>query len=83
MLLVADTESTTTRVSVDITVETCGTCCPMPVIRARQGTDALEVGQTVELIADDPGARVDMPAWAKNTGTSCSTPTWTGTPCGS
>ncbi len=55
----------------------------MPVIRARQGTDALEVGQTVELIADDPGARVDMPAWAKNTGTSCSTPTWTGTPCGS
>lgn len=52
----------------DLTVDASGMCCPMPVVEARKGVKSIEVGQTIELIATDPGIAVDMPAWAKNTG---------------
>jgi tRNA 2-thiouridine synthesizing protein A len=40
----------------------------MPVVQAREAMERLQVGQTMELIATDPGSGVDMPAWAANTG---------------
>lgn len=52
----------------DLTVDTSGTCCPIPVVEARKAISRLEVGQTMELIATDPGSRVDMAAWTANTG---------------
>lgn len=62
------TSAAITEADAALTVDTSGTCCPMPVIEARNAVYSLEVGQTMVLIATDPGARVDMPAWAKNTG---------------
>ena len=52
----------------DLTVDTSGTCCPIPVVEARKAVARLEIGQTMELIATDPGSRVDMVAWTANTG---------------
>lgn len=52
---------------VDLIVDTSGMCCPMPVVKAREAIGRLEVGQTMELIATDPGSVVDMQAWTKNT----------------
>ncbi|MHB8293161.1 MAG: sulfurtransferase TusA family protein [Acidimicrobiales bacterium] len=55
--------------SADAVIDTSGTCCPMPVVETRKAvTSAVEVGGIVEVIATDPGARYDMPAWARNTG---------------
>ena len=45
-----------------------GLYCPMPVIRTKQETDKLAVGQTLEVLADDPAAEEDLKAWAKRTG---------------
>jgi TusA-related sulfurtransferase len=40
----------------------------MPVIRTDEETDKLAVGETLEVLADDPAAEEDLKAWAKRTG---------------
>jgi tRNA 2-thiouridine synthesizing protein A len=45
-----------------------GLYCPMPVIRTKQEMDKLAVGETLEVLADDPAAEEDLKAWAKRTG---------------
>ncbi|OGN97363.1 MAG: hypothetical protein A2Z77_02510 [Chloroflexi bacterium RBG_13_51_36] len=40
----------------------------MPVIRTKEEVDKLAVGQTLEVLADDPAAEEDLKAWAKRTG---------------
>ena len=45
-----------------------GLYCPMPVIRTKQEVDKLAVGETLEVLADDPAAEEDLKAWAKRTG---------------
>ena len=45
-----------------------GQRCPMPVIElARRITD-IAVGEVVRVIADDPAAKVDIPAWCRMRG---------------
>ena len=43
------------------TVETLGLLCPLPVLKARKRLQTLEAGQILQLIADDPAARIDVP----------------------
>ena len=43
------------------TVDCLGLACPIPVVRLAKPVAAVEVGAVVELLADDPGARVDIP----------------------
>jgi tRNA 2-thiouridine synthesizing protein A len=45
-----------------------GLYCPTPVIRTDEEIDKLTVGQTLEVLADDPAAEEDIKAWAKRTG---------------
>jgi tRNA 2-thiouridine synthesizing protein A len=45
-----------------------GLYCPMPVIRTKQEIDKLAIGETLEVLADDPAAEEDLKAWAKRTG---------------
>jgi TusA-related sulfurtransferase len=40
----------------------------MPILKTRQEMDKLDVGQTLEVLADDPAAEEDLKAWAKHTG---------------
>ena len=54
--------------TVALTLDTSGACCPMPIVSTRQAIEKVEVGQVLEVIATDPGSRVDIPAWAANTG---------------
>jgi tRNA 2-thiouridine synthesizing protein A len=45
-----------------------GQRCPMPVITlARRITEA-QPGEVVRVIADDPAAKVDIPAWCRMRG---------------
>jgi tRNA 2-thiouridine synthesizing protein A len=39
--------------------------CPMPVIRTQAQIARMEPGEELEVIATDPGARQDIPAWCR------------------
>jgi TusA-related sulfurtransferase len=40
----------------------------MPIIQTKAMVDGLDVGQVLEVIADDEGIKTDMPAWCRRTG---------------
>jgi TusA-related sulfurtransferase len=40
----------------------------MPVLKTKQEVDKLAIGETLEVLADDPAAEEDLKAWAKRTG---------------
>lgn len=42
-----------------------GLLCPMPVIRTQNEIYRLAPGDTLEVIASDPGALNDIPAWCR------------------
>jgi len=42
-----------------------GLYCPEPVFRTRQEIDKLDVGEVLEVIADDPAAEEDIPRLVK------------------
>jgi tRNA 2-thiouridine synthesizing protein A len=39
--------------------------CPLPVIELAKAWPRVEVGDTVELLSDDPAAAADVPAWCR------------------
>lgn len=49
--------------AVSITVDALGTRCPVPVIALARRIREAPVGSLVEVLADDEGARLDIPAW--------------------
>ncbi len=42
-----------------------GQRCPLPVIALARHVDEVDVGQTIAVVADDPAARSDVPAWCR------------------
>ena len=44
-----------------------GLMCPLPVIKTKKAIKNLEIGQTLEMIATDPGVLPDMEAWERQT----------------
>ena len=48
-----------------------GLLCPMPIVKTSQKIKQLKVGDILEVIADDKGIKLDMPAWCKATGNEC------------
>jgi len=42
--------------------------CPMPIVKLAKKIKELQTGQVLELIADDPGSKEDVPAWCSRTG---------------
>ncbi len=45
-----------------------GLYCPMPILQTREGMDKLDIGEILEVLADDPAAEEDLKAWAKRAG---------------
>ena len=45
-----------------------GLSCPLPILRAKKAINALEAGQTLKIIATDPGSVKDFEAFCKQTG---------------
>jgi len=52
----------------DVVVDARGLRCPMPVIRLAREAAARPPGTTIEVLATDPAARHDVPAWARMRG---------------
>jgi cysteine desulfurase len=46
-------------------VDCLGRACPVPVIELAKALLTVDVGDTVEVLSDDPAARVDIPAWCR------------------
>ena len=53
---------------VDKRVDYKGLFCPMPIVKISKDIKEIEVGQVLEALADDPGSKADMAAWANQTG---------------
>jgi len=56
------------RVKADETLDCVGLYCPMPIVHTAKKMKELEPGQVLEILADDPGIKQDMPNWCKTTG---------------
>jgi tRNA 2-thiouridine synthesizing protein A len=54
--------------SADVTVDAKGLNCPMPIVKTAQAIKGLTSGQTLEILATDPGSVKDFAAWSKTTG---------------
>tara|TARA_B100000809_G_scaffold159405_1_gene156764 strand:- start:1277 stop:1564 length:288 start_codon:yes stop_codon:yes gene_type:complete len=53
---------------VDIEVDAAGLSCPMPLLKARQGLNKLQSGQTLRLLATDTGSVRDVKSFAELSG---------------
>ncbi len=52
----------------DTTLDCLKMLCPVPIIKISKAVKELQSGQTLLMLADDPGSRADMIAWARQTG---------------
>ena len=51
-----------------IRVDACGLQCPGPILKMKKTMDTLTPGESVEIIATDPGFSRDAEAWCRSTG---------------
>lgn len=49
-------------------VDARGSACPGPLLEAKKGIGKVQVGQILEILSNDSGTRVDIPAWAGKVG---------------
>ena len=56
------------NVKADKKIDCLGLFCPEPVFKTRMQLDEMEIGETLEVIADDPAAKSDIENLAKNLG---------------
>ena len=53
---------------VDVTLDCRGLLCPMPALKTSTAIKNMKVGQLLEMLATDPGAKPDILAWSKRAG---------------
>jgi tRNA 2-thiouridine synthesizing protein A len=46
-----------------LTLDAVGKKCPVPIIMLADRIGEVPIGQVIEVLADDPAARTDLPAW--------------------
>lgn len=51
-----------------LTLDACGLCCPGPLIQVKDSMDRLVDGQTLRVVATDPGFYEDIKAWVRMSG---------------
>jgi tRNA 2-thiouridine synthesizing protein A len=49
--------------SPSLTLDALGKKCPIPIIMLAERVRDVAIGQTIEVLADDPAAKTDVPAW--------------------
>ncbi len=55
----------------DVSMDCVGLYCPMPIVKTAEKIKELKSGQVLEVVSDDKGIKLDMPAWCKATGNQC------------
>jgi tRNA 2-thiouridine synthesizing protein A len=56
----------TTTINIELDVK--GLNCPLPILRAKKALATMESGQTLRVVATDPGSVKDFQAFCKQTG---------------
>ncbi len=56
------------RIKIDMTLDTSGKCCPMPMVETNRAIKTLGPGQVLEIVATDPATQTDIPSWCRRTG---------------
>jgi tRNA 2-thiouridine synthesizing protein A len=54
--------------TISTTVDARGQSCPGPLVTLHKALRNVQRGDLLELLATDPGARSDVPSWAKLSG---------------
>ena len=57
----------TQEMAADRVLDCTGLLCPVPIIRLSKAIKEIDVGQTILMLATDPGSRPDMQAWQRRT----------------
>jgi tRNA 2-thiouridine synthesizing protein A len=57
-----------TSLQADHVVDARGTSCPGPILAAKTGIAAVQVGGLMEVMATDSGTLKDLPAWCHKIG---------------
>ena len=52
----------------DLTLDTQGLACPLPILKAKKAMGSLSPGAILEILATDPGAGEDFEAFCRITG---------------
>lgn len=52
----------------DQSLDCMGLYCPMPIVKTAAKIKELQIGEVLEIVADDKGIKLDMPAWCQATG---------------
>ncbi|MFZ8804995.1 MAG: sulfurtransferase TusA family protein [Candidatus Calescibacterium sp.] len=61
-------EQTKVEINYNLEFDARGLKCPMPVIKVRKILQSLKPGEIILVLADDPGAKRDFPAFCAQTG---------------
>jgi tRNA 2-thiouridine synthesizing protein A len=48
-----------------LTIHALGRKCPIPIIMLAERIGEVRIGQFVEVLADDPATKTDIPAWCQ------------------
>ena len=52
----------------DTVVDCIGRACPLPIIELAKAMKAVEVGEVITVLSDDPAAEADIGAWCRMRG---------------
>ena len=55
-----------TQLQIHTTIDTCGTRCPIPLLRAKQALREMTPGDHLMVLATDPSAKPDFEAMLKH-----------------
>ena len=56
------------NIKINKKIDCLGLFCPEPVFKTRMQLDEMEIGETLEITADDPAAKSDIEHLAENLG---------------
>ena len=49
----------------DATLDAKGLACPMPIVKLAKAVQAMSAGDSITVLADDPGFEPDVKAWVE------------------
>lgn len=56
------------EIDVDIELDAAGLNCPLPILKTKKALASMQSGQTIHVIATDPGSLPDFETFARQTG---------------
>jgi tRNA 2-thiouridine synthesizing protein A len=55
-----------TELDISLTIDTCGTRCPIPILKAKIALKQLQAGELLKVLATDPAAKSDFEAMLRH-----------------